>query len=78
MFSRVPARLLRATVYPPALPRLAGWAMKQIGAELTFTEVDGVPLVSEMRMRMQSRGIGRLRFDYEFVTTAEYTPLARD
>ena len=76
VFSRTPARLLRATVHAPSLPRFAGWIMKQTGAELAFTEIDGVPLVSEMRVRMRSRGFGRARFDYEFVTTAEYAPLA--
>ena len=33
-----------------------------------------MPLVTEMHMRMRSRGIGRLRLDHETAMTVRYEP----
>lgn len=69
-----PPRLLRASLHPPRLPRLAGWLVDTLTTELAFETVRGVPLVTEMHMRMRSRGIGRLRLDHETAMTVRYEP----
>ena len=69
-------RLVRASMEAqmPGIARLA-MATPPTG-DLTFDTVDGVPLVTEARMRMRSRGVGRFRLDMETVTTVRYTPRA--
>ena len=71
-----PPRLVRASLHPPPLPRLAGWLVQEPVTEMRFEQVRGVPMAVEMRMRMRTRGIGRFRLDHETVTTVRYEPCA--
>ena len=69
-----PPRLVRASLHPPRLPRLAGWLVQEPVTEMRFEQVRGVPMVREMTMRMRTRGIGRFRLDHETVTAVRYEP----
>lgn len=69
-----PPRLVRASVHPPRLPRLAGWLLQEVSTEMRFEQVRDVPMPVEMVMRMRSRGIGRWRLDHETLTTVRYEP----
>lgn len=71
-FQKDPARLLSVQIYPPEAKGLVGLLMAEVGSVVTFEYVRGVPLTSELRMRVTSRGIGRLRFDHELITTVQY------
>ncbi len=73
-FQKDPAELKSVIVHSPELSGLAGFLMEPVESEITFEQVNGIPLTSEMRMRMRSRGIGRFRFDQEIVITARYKP----
>ena len=69
-----PPRLVRASLHPPRLPRLAGWLVQEPVTEMRFEQVRGVPMVREMTMRMRTRGVGRFRLDHETVTAVRYEP----
>ena len=71
-----PPRLLRADAVASPFPGIARLAMAPLAMSMAFEYVGGVPVVSEMRMRVRSRGLGRFRFDYEAVSSAAYRPCA--
>ena len=73
-FQKDPAELKSVVVHSPELSGLAGFLMEPVESEITFEQVNGIPLTSEMRMRMRSRGFGRFRMDQEVVLTARYEP----
>ena len=71
-FQKDPAELKSVIVHSPELSGLAGFLMEPVESKITFEQVNGTPLTSEMRMRMRSRGFGRFRLDQEIVLTARY------
>ena len=71
-----PPRLLRAEAIAADLPGIARLAMESLATSMTFGYVGGVPVPTELRMRVRSRGVDRFRFDFESVTTVEYRPCA--
>ena len=73
-FQKDPARLLSVEVRTPELSGLAGFLMAATESKMTFEYVNGVPLTSEMQMRMRSRGVGRFRFDHEVILSVRYEP----
>lgn len=71
---REPPRLVRADLHRPVLPRLMDWLLTTYEASTVFEDVRGVPLATEVRVRMRSRGVGRLRVDQEVVVRWRYGP----
>lgn len=76
LFTRDPARLVKASIHPPPAKRLLRLLLDRIETEVFYGYVRGVPLPVKSTMRFRTRGVGRLRIDQESVMTARYEECA--
>jgi hypothetical protein len=72
LFTREPARLVKASLHPPQFKRLLRLLVVRVESEVLYGYVRGVPLPVKSTMRFETRGIGRFRIDQEHQMTARY------
>lgn len=74
LFSRDPARLVKAWLRPTRLPLMVRLLVERLDLEVLYGYVHEVPMPVKSVMRMRSRGVGSLRIDQEAEMVVRYAP----